>query len=104
MNRLSAFASKRATKVFPANFRTLTFSKIEERADEHAPANTVGASSHNKGEEEDRHHPEGHEGVIPYDVAFTIENAKGMEIPDDLTPNFLVEFDLLQEDRTSKYH
>ena len=99
MNRFSAFATKRAT-VFPSPFKPLTFSKI----DEHAPANTSGATSHNKGEEGDQHQPEGHEGVNAYDAAFTIENAKDLKIPDDLTPNFLVEFNLLQEDRTSKYH
>ena len=100
MNRFSAFVNKRATKVFPSTFKALTISKI----DEHAPANTAGATSHNKGEEGDQHQPEGHEGVNLYDVAFTIQNAKDLEIPDDLTPNFLVEFNLLQEDRTSKYH
>jgi len=101
MTRFSAFArSTKRTTVFPSTFKPPTFSKI----DEHAPANKAGAKSHNKGEEGDQHQPEGHEGVNLYDDAFTIENAKDLEIPDDLTPNFLVEFNLHQEDRTSKYH
>ena len=105
MNRLSAFASKRATKVFPANFKSLSRSKIDERADVDAPANTAEATSFNKVVEEgEQHQSEGHEGVNPYDVAFAIENAKDLEIQDELTPNFLVAFDLIHEDRTSKYH